>query len=1562
MALRSPTRFFSGTISPLFCVSSKENRLTNNDVAGMAETKDRSEREDHRDRPEGKLPLPPDNPANASPITRRKEAPSSVAQERLWFLDQLEPGSTVYNVPGALRIRGPLKVAALEQSLNEIIRRHDALRTTFSVVEGELLQIISSSLNLSLPVVDLTDSSNREREEKARRLAGDEARRPFDLARGPLLRATLLRLGEEDHVLLLNMHSIVSDSWSMGVLYHELSVLYEAFLNAQPSSLPDLPIQYGDFAVWQREWLQGEVLEKQLSYWKKHLENVSTLQLPTDRPRPAVQSFRGERRSIELSEELAQGLKALSRNEGVTLFMTLLAAFQTLLHRYTGQNDVVVGSPIAGRNRAEIEGLIGFFVNTVILRTNISGNPTFQALLARVREMALGAYAHQDLPFEKLVEELQPKRSLSHSPLFQVMFVLQNAPSEALKFGGLSVSPVSVDSETAEFDLFLSMSESTKGIKASLEYNTDLFDAATIDRMLGHFQVLLKGIVDYPEVPIGILPLLTDAERHQLVSEWNETKTDYPRNKSIHQLLEEQAERTPNATAAVFEDQNLSYRELNQQANQLGHYLIELGVGPEVLVAICVERSFEMVVGMLGILKAGGAYVPLDPSYPKERLAFMLEDTKAVVLLTQERLVENLPEHGGRVVCLDKDWEEIAQQGNDNPTSGITSDNLAYVIYTSGSTGKPKGVAIEHRSAVALLSWAHTVFTPEDMAGVLASTSICFDLSVFELFAPLTSGGKVILAQNALALAALPAPSPVTFVNTVPSAIAELLRLNGIPSSVCTIGLAGESLKSSLVKDIYERTSATKVYDLYGPTENTTYSTFTLRSGTGPQTIGTPILNTQIYILDCNLQPVPIGVSGELHIGGDGLARAYLNRPELTAEKVIPNPFTKEPGERVYKTGDLARYLADGNIELLGRLDNQVKTRGFRIELGEVEALLNQHPGVQDSVVVSREDKSGEKHLVAYIVPRRQFETAVSNSRWSESQNEQISNWEMLFEETFADAREPEDPTTNTAGVNSSYTNAPVPAAESREWVDHAANRVLSLKPNRVLDIGCGLGRTLFRVAPQCLRYWGTDFSQVALDYVERHLDLLGNKREVVKLTRARADDFSAIPKSHFDTVVINGVVQYLPHIDHLVKFLESALSAIEPGGVIFVGDVRSLPLLEAFQLSVDLYQAADDLPTDLLWQRVRRNIAQDEELVIDPTFFEVLPHSLRRISCVDILLKRGWAQNELTRFRYDVILYVEPQAQPHPNIPWLDWVKEKLTLGLLRQRLADQPEALGIAGVPNARVLPEFRTAASLAKGGQPTTASELRHAIETMRENAFHPEAFWALEDDLPYSVDITWSRTGAEFFDVFLKRRSLNGGRRSPASFPEKTITPRPRSSYAHNPIDVKLSRALRSSLRSLVGKTLPSHMMPSAFVFLDSLPRSPNGKVDRNALPAPYLTGFELEQYFIAPQTSIEKVLGQIWAELLGLEQIGIHANFFDLGGHSLLATQVMSRLRGEFQVELPLRTLFEQPTIADLALVITEMQAAKAEQTNVLRILAEIESLSEEETKRLIPQHSEPKKI
>ncbi len=1515
------------------------------------------------------------NPAKTP--SRSKEAPCSSAQERLWFLYQLEPNGAVYNLPAALRIRGPLKIVTLEQSLNEIIRRHEALRTTFSFVEGKPVQTIASALNLSVSVVDLAHRSKKEREDNAQRLATDAAQQPFDLARGPLLRAHLIRLGDENHLLLLIMHRIIGDTRSLSVLFRELSVLYDSFLGGQPSPLSDLPAQYSDFAIWQRERERGKVFERHLSYWRKRLKNLSTFELPTDRARPAVPSFRGTRQFIELSQDLMQRLVAVSRKEGATLFMTLLAAFQILLHRYTGEDDVVLGSPVTGRNQTEFDALIGVFANTVILRTDLSGNPTFNQLLARVRETVLGAYAHQDVSLENLVEALQPERNLSRSPFFQVMFAIQNEPKTPAEMSGLEVTVLPVDAQTAEFDLFLLVTRSTDMHSATIEYNTDLFDQQTIERLLRHFQTLLDGIAANSLQRISELPILMKTEKRQLMLTWNSSWREHPADKCVHQLFENQVERSPDAVAVVFNDQELTYRQLNGRSNQLARYLRKLGVRPELLVGICLDRSIDMIVGLLAILKAGGSYLPLDPGYPVERLKFMLEDSRVFLLLTQQHLLgrfssaipnaptphasENLeanirPEprevSNSYAILLDRDWSTVGKESEENLDNWSTADSLAYVIYTSGSSGIPKGVLVEHRGLCNLAAEQLCRFQVDKTSRVLQFASPSFDASIFEIVMALCAGARLYLKPSDTLLAGA---HLADFLRTHEITIATLPPsvLAGIPSEplpkLTAICVAGEACPAAVAK---EWSRDRRFFNLYGPTEATVWTTCGEYHGGGDSvSIGRPIANAQVYILDAYLNPLPIGVVGEIYIGGCGIARGYLNRPDLTADRFIYHSFEGGPSQRLYKTGDLGRYLPDGNIEFLGRVDNQVKIRGFRIELGEIEAALNRHPGVQDSVVTARNDNAGEKHLVAYIVPKQPADTVGSDLKWAELENAHISNCELLFEETFANAGQPEDPTTNTAGVNSSYSHTPISASESRDWVDHAANRILSLKPNRVLDIGCGLGRTLFRLAPYCSRYWGADISQVALKYVERHLDLLENKREVVRLFHARADDFSAIPKSHFDTIVMNGVVQYLPHIDHLVKVLESTLHAVEPGGAIFIGDVRSLPLLDAFQLSVELSHAPDSLSTDVLWQRVKRKSAQEEELLIDPAFFDALPNALPRISCADILLKRGWAQNELTRFRYDVFLYLGPQERPQPDTLWLDWVAEKLTLPLLRARLADKPEALAITGVPNARVLPEVRAAGSLANGKQPATANELRSAMETVRKSAFHPEAFWALEHDLPYSVDITWSHTGSpEFFDVILRHRQVPG-RRSPANFLKKTLTPRPWRVYAHNPIDVKLRRALRASLPTHLGKTLPSYMIPSAFVFLNSVPLSPNGKIDRNRLPEPDPTGFALEQSFVAPQSSAERLLAQIWSSLLGFENpVGVHDNFFDLGGHSLMATQVLSRIREEFQLDLSLRTLFEQPTVARLARVITEMQAAR---TDASHVLAGIESLSDSGVERLI---------
>jgi amino acid adenylation domain-containing protein len=924
--------------------------------------------------------------ASAEEIPRRqsKEPPQlSFAQQRLWFLDQWEPGSSTYNFITAVRLTGLLNFAAFERSINEILRRHEALRTTFATVDGQPVQVVASPKAFALSVRSLQHLPENEREAEARRLVKDEQSKSFDLVKGPLFRPTLLQLGEAEHILILSMHHIVSDGWSMGILFRELTSLYAAFSAGHPSPLPELSIQYGDFAKWQREWLQGKVLERQLSYWKMQLQGIPAVSnIPTDRPRPAVQGHRGKAQYLELTKELTEGLKALSRKEGVTLFMTLLAAFQTLLCRYTSQEDIVVGSPIANRNRPEIEGLIGFFVNTLVLRTDVSGNPSFRELLGRVRKMALGAYEHEDLPFEKLVEELQPERSPSYSPLFQVMFFLQSAPNAGLEFQSLSVSPVRLDTETTRFDLTLSIDKTAPGLSGALQYNTDLFHDATITRMIGHFQILLKRIVADADLRISDLPILTEAEKHQLLVEWNDTAADYPKDRCIQQLFEAQAACTPDGVAVVFENKQLTYAELNTRANQLAHHLIALGLGPEVLVGICLERSLELIVGLLAILKAGGAYVPLDPAYPKERLAFMLTDAQVPLLLTQHALLGQLSGYPGRIVCLDRDWEAISTIPLTDPLCRATAGNLAYVIYTSGSTGKPKGVAVRQRGVIRLVCKPnYVVLSSSETIGQVSN--VAFDAATFEIWGALLNGGRlaIIARDTVLApedfVAALERHRITCLFLTTALFNAVSLAMPQAFRGVRQLLFGGEACDPERVRAVLEAGAPETLIHVYGPTETTTFATFYpvkgVRRGDRTIPIGRPISGTRVFILDRHGVPVPVGIVGEIHIGGVGLAAGYLNRPQETDAKFIERSFAGCSNERLYSTGDLARYLPDGNIEFCGRIDDQVKIRGYRIELGEIEAVLAEHPAVSQAVAMVREDTPGDKRLVAYIVPVEPF-------------------------------------------------------------------------------------------------------------------------------------------------------------------------------------------------------------------------------------------------------------------------------------------------------------------------------------------------------------------------------------------------------------------------------------------------------------------------------------------------------------------------------------------------------------------------------------------------------------
>jgi amino acid adenylation domain-containing protein len=926
-------------------------------VAGQSEIVDRA-----RQAARG-LQAPPLRPAN-----RDGDLPLSFAQQRLWFFEQLEPGNLFYHLPNAIRLTGMLDAGALEHSLREIFRRHEILRTTFARRDGRPVQVVAPFREFTLPVQDLTNVPDPKY--AAHELAAQEAHEPLDLERGPLVRVRLLRLGAEEHVLLLTMHHIISDGWSMTIFFRELATLYQARVAGRAASLPALPVQYADYAVWQRQWLQGDVLQQQLAYWKNQLAGVEPLALPTDRPRAAVNRYRGAHHAVSLPAELAAGLRALSRKEGATLFMTLLAAFQVLLARFTRQTDISVGTPIANRHRAETEGLIGFFVNMLVMRTDLSGAPSFREVVKRVREAALGAYAHQDLPFERLVEELQPERDLSRSPLFQVLFVLQEAPDAVVKLPGLTLSHLGNDrSVSAKFDLTLGITETRHGLRALLKYNADLFEAATIERLLLHFQTILEEVVAQPEEPLSTLSLLPEAERHQVTVAWNATAA--PLDRCVHQLFEAWAERTPTAPALIQGDRVLTYGELNHRANQLAHHLRALGMGPEDPVGLCLERCPEMIIAMLGVLKAGAAYLPLDPAAPAERLAFMLNDAQVWVVVTQEHLRAGLPE-GPPALCLDSEEPAIARQPDANPSPAAGLHNLAYIVYTSGSTGQPKGVPIEHRGLVNTITEHVRTFDLGPGERLLQFLSLHFDAAQAEIFRALAAGATLCQAPAALrlpgrALAEFLRTQAITFAAFIPSVLGALPADTELPT-LRKLVLGGEKCPPEVAT---RWGPGRRLFGTYGPTETSICAAIATDWDPQRPPLGRPIANTRLYVLDDHLQPVPVGVVGELYIAGVGVARGYLNQPELTAERFLADPFDAGSESRLYRTGDLVRWRADGQLEFVGRADGQVKVRGYRIEVGEVEAVLDRHPAVRQVVVEAWPDDAGSRRLVAYVVPHQ---------------------------------------------------------------------------------------------------------------------------------------------------------------------------------------------------------------------------------------------------------------------------------------------------------------------------------------------------------------------------------------------------------------------------------------------------------------------------------------------------------------------------------------------------------------------------------------------------------------
>ncbi|MCP4927635.1 MAG: amino acid adenylation domain-containing protein [Gammaproteobacteria bacterium] len=1449
-------------------------------------------------------------------LPRDGKLPLSFAQQRLWFLDELSPGDPMYNVPWVMRLDGKLNHRALENALNQVIARHESLRTVFTNQDGEALQIILPEIKLSIPEIDLRNTDASVVQERITELAQQR----MNLSEGPLLYVTLLRVENKGWLLSLIVHHIIFDAWSHGIFLRELSDFYNAELNKQTLTLPNLTIEFADYAGWQRNWFGSEDFNQQLTYWKNKLADApGTLDLPTDHPRPPVQTSNGANISRMLSKDLHDDVHALLKQEGASLFMVLLATFNLLMSRYSGQDDLLVGTPISGRKRTELEKIVGFFLHTLVIRADLSGNPSFRELLARTKQTVLEAFAHQEMPFETLVEELDPERDTSRHPLFQVHFVLQHVDIDWQMFDGVTASPFEFEFGTAKFDIMFFVFDTNDSLSVRLEYNTDLFEADTVERMIDHFETLLTGIIANPDQSCGELPILPEAEKHQLLVEWNQTDFDYPASNTMHGMFEQQATHQPNAIALLTDDVEYSYRELNRRANKLAIELQQHGVGPEVLVAMCSERCAELIIGLLAIQKAGGAYVPVDPEYPPQRVAHMLSDSEAPVLLTQTGVLERLPEHSAKVICLDKfDWK-TDESLDINPTSGVTDENLSYTIYTSGSTGLPKGVEIEHRNAVAMIEWAGQAFQPEEFSGVLASTSICFDLSIFEIFCPLGLGGRIILVKDALALPELPPEANISLINTVPSAMAELVRIKGVPASVKTVNLAGEPLSTALVNSIYELDGIERVNDLYGPSEDTTYSTWTLREANALPTIGRPLLNTQAYLLDAYGQPVPIGVAGELYLGGAGVTRGYRHRPELTAERYVPNPFNDEPGTRMYRTGDQARYRTDGNLEFLGRLDHQVKLRGFRIELGEIETALASHSAVENTVVMAREDREGDKRLVAYIVASTEGLEGDELEQW---EAEQVNQWQDLWQDAYSRESETEDLALDFKGWNSSYSGDAIPQAEMREWLDNTRANILALKPDKALEIGSGTGLVVGQIAPTCSSYTATDFSAASIDAL-KHLKASHDDLDSLQLKQCTADQISEFATAEFDTIILNSVAQYFPDIDYLLQFIRAAVDKVNDNGHIYLGDLRSMPLLSAYHASVQFFQADAEIKLPELAELIRQRTEQEEELLIDPAFFVALKNTLPVITGIRFQLKQSRYQNELTRFRYDVTLEVGGTIIDRDGAEHLDWTAAGLDAKKIEQQMQNIPATgMLITAIPDARLQSEVRVLAETEHADRDSgTVAKLRTTIE-QQPSGIEPELIYELGKK--YGIDVQLSGTLPGQFCVFLRSGNQLGfdGELMQAARPV------PWRDYGNDPLQGRLQRSLIPILRDRLRVAVPDYMMPSAFVILDAFPLTPNGKINRKALPAPERKRGEQEVY-VAPRTNTEEQLVAIWSDVLGVKQIGVHDDFFALGGHSLLATQLISRIRDGLNTELPLMALFNHPTVAGLALEITGDAAAVA---------------------------------
>jgi amino acid adenylation domain-containing protein len=1277
------------------------------------------------------------------------------------------------------------------------------------------------------------------------------------------------------------------------------------------------------------------------AFWRQQLHSLKsptlfsgTAQQLSDLPAIGIQR-------THLAIDTTVALQALASRHQLTYSSLLQGAWSLLLCRYTSQNDLVFGAIPVEKAPLVVESHLELTNHTIPVRVQVHSEHSSLNFLQTLQAQWAILQEYQHPPLSQILDWSPLPAAV---PLFQSIVICEDFE---IDFGGGQAKKQVLDHHSepfvsADYPLVL-FGYADAELTLEISYHRHQFDDAQITRMLGQLEMILAGFCTPSEQTLETISILTAAERHQLLVEWNQTAVDYPRSRCIHQLFEDQAQRTPDDVAVVFADRQLTYQELNVRANQFAHYLQSLCVKPESLVGISIERSLEMIIGLLGILKAGAAYIPLDPTYPADRVAYIIANSAAELLVTTSNLLTVLPAGETEIVCWDQVEDQIAQQPTTNVLSGVQSENSAYVIYTSGSTGQPKGVKICHQSLVNFITAMKNEpgIVPTDR--LLAITTICFDIHTLEIFLPLTVGACLVLASRDVTmdgyrLGEQIAREQITIMQATPATWRILLAAQWPGSSGLKAICGGEALLRELSQRLLEKVG--RLWNIYGPTETTVWSTlFEVKAASddrpadAAEPIGRPIANTQIYILDKNLQPQSIGCAGELYIGGDGLARGYVQRPELDAASFVINPF--RPNSRMYKTGDLASYLPDGNIKYLGRMDHQVKIRGFRIELGEIETVLDHHPQVEQAVVIAREDTPGEKRLVAYVVPSAHSLSSAGTSSSTSIEDEfaasvvhsGVNQWQEIYDNAYATTSTEtvvqNDSTFNIGIWISSYTGQPIPAAQMHEWVDATVDRINKLQPHRLLEIGCGTGLLLFRVAPNCHYYCGTDISQTGLNYIQEQFESLPGDWSQVNLQRQPAHDFSGIDGTDIDVVVINSVVQYFPNINYLLEVVEKATQALAIDGQLFVGDIQSYPLLEVFHTSIQFYQSPADLTVGQLRRRIQKNVQFNQELVVDPAFFEVLPQCLPQIGAVKIELKRGYAHNEMTKYRYDVVIQKQPPETVDEVHRW-DWQQEDTTLSDIVEKLQQQPVACyRVENVPNARLSEDIWLMETIKRFPESTTVSELRTYLqEHPAQVGIEPEAWWDLATILPYEVEVHWSPISLGCYDVTFFHADPSEIVDSvviSSSYHERPIVlPQPWHTYGNNTSFGKDSINLAAQFRTFLQDKLPDYMLPSAFVILPELPLTLNGKVDRRALPVPEIERSQLNTVYVEPQNETEEAIATVWQEVLKLDKVGIDDNFFEIGGDSLLMAQLSSKLSQVLGRQLSIVELFQYPTIQSLS--------------------------------------------